>query len=87
MTMTRKEHDYAGGQITEPDVPTRCADGSLNWHGLDALDYRRAALDARRRARIYAAAPGRVDRTQAGEARYYWHKFKMHLRRARELAS
>lgn len=75
------ERVYTGGTI-----PTRCADGSLNWHGLDAIDYRRAAMDARRRARVYSFIPGRVDMQQASEARYYWHKFKTHLRRARELA-
>lgn len=72
---------YQGG-----DVPTRCADGSLNWHGLDALDYRRMALESRRLARVYSPYPGRVDVGRAGEARYFWHKFKTHLKRARELA-
>lgn len=68
------------------DVPTRCADGSLNWHGLEALDYRRAAMEARRYARLFAPKPGRVSVIHASEARYYFHKYKMHLRRARELA-
>ena len=75
------EHEHTG--VT---IPTRCADGRLNWHGLQAIDLRRDALDARRRARVYGKVQGRVDRMWAGRARYAWHLFKVHLRRARELA-
>lgn len=69
------------------DIPTRCADGSLNTHGMAALDLYRDAMDARRCARVYADKAGRVNRIWATRARFYFHLFRVHLERARELAS